>query len=160
MKTLACRLSFILVVVLILSSVRDAAGADHGPAMPGAVVYGILNALVRDGLIDKNCLREQKNKAGIVTVKPVRLSRGNEMQYIAVGNPPCIIGARSPMYYIYSSAGLQYKLIAEIGLADDVSTAKTETNGWKDIIVTVTIETGARTEKSLFKYNGTRYVKK
>lgn len=149
--------AFLSVLLLALFSCASSAMAAEKQA-PKGVVVEIVDALVRDGKVQADCAKGQPNKAEIVSVKLVRLTKGDEDQYLVEGSAPCAFGARDPMFYVYGKTDGKYRLLADIGATGTVEVSKKTTNGWRDIICHYTYAAGTKSGKSVYKFNGRSYV--
>ncbi len=120
-------------------------------------VLGIVDALIRDGKVQSNCIDAQPERDKIVKVTLVQLVKNERPQFLVKGTAPCAFGARDPMWYVYEKSAGKFKLIADLGAAHSVDVSKSVTNGWKDLICNYTYEVGTRLAANVFKFNETIY---
>ena len=120
-------------------------------------VLDILDALIKDGKVQSNCVDAQPERDKIIKVALVQLTKNRHPQFLVEGSPPCAFGARDPMWYVYEKSAGKYRLIADLGAAGSVDVSKKVTNGWKDLVCNYTYEVGTRLAANVFTFNGTIY---
>jgi hypothetical protein len=120
-------------------------------------VLAIVDALMKDGKVQGNCIDVQPNRDKIVKVTLVQLTENKQDQFLVEGNAPCAFGARDPMWYVYEKSAGKYRLIADLGATGGVDVSKNMTNGWRDLICNYTYEVGTRLAANVFKFDGTVY---
>jgi hypothetical protein len=145
----------VLLGIYILGSPYAALSAEK-PAAQG-VVLQIIDALITDGKIQRDCVNQQPQRDKVVEVTLIKLTNGNYYQYLVKGNAPCAFGARDPLWYVYAEDGGKYTLIADIGATGSVEISKITTNGWKDIICHYTYNAGSLQAVNVFKFDGKIY---
>jgi hypothetical protein len=121
-------------------------------------VMDIVDVLVKDGKVRKDCVDAQPERDKIVKVALIRLTKSKHRQFLVEGRAPCAFGARDPMWYVFDKLAGEYRLIADLGAAKSVNVSKDMTNGWKDLVCNYTYDVGTRLAANIFIFNGTIYV--
>ena len=120
-------------------------------------VLAIVDALMKDGKVQSNCIDVQPNLDKIVKVTLVQLMKNKQDQFLVEGNAPCAFGARDPMWYVYEKLNGKFILIADLGATGGVEVSKNMRNGWRDLICNYTYEAGTRLAANVFKFDSTVY---
>jgi hypothetical protein len=156
-KVVIVGLCFMLMFVFFAATMGSAAEKKAPPQ----VVKEIVEAMIRDGMIKADCLKESYNNQyksdDLVYVTLENLSQGKGQQYLVEGMGQCTYGAGYPLHWIYVKSDSNYKLLADLGVSAGVAVLKKKTKGWKDIQIFYVYEGGKRTESVIYKFNGTTY---
>lgn len=117
----------------------------------------LLNMMIANGDITRDCVREQGGGVEAINVDPVNLNEDITPEYMVSGNGSCCGGARRCNTWIYQKNRGGYSKIfgGRDGLQGDVTVLKTRTKGYRDI--RSTMYSGPDAFHAIDKWDGRRY---
>lgn len=115
----------------------------------------IVDALVRDGQLDRACVNQQASSGDLVEVQAVDLNADESPEYVVEGLHTCACGAQRCYYWVYANQQNRLKLLAGVE-ANFLEAGRTRTNGFRDLIVYNAY--GGRTQPIVYKFDGASYA--
>ena len=136
-----------------------ATGSSQSSTLSRAERTNLLQQMLRDGEINKDCLKREKTGQEIVSISPLDLNRDGKSELSLYGSNFCTgCGGKRCKSWIYRRTSKGYNLIFGPNYdADDWRIGKTRTNGFFDLLVTNVYPTEVHTVT--YKFNGRRYRK-
>lgn len=116
----------------------------------------ILEEMVRDGEITRDCASQDHGGEEIVTITPIDLDQDGQPEYEVSGTSGCTCGARRCNQWVYKKTPDGYKQILGLVQPDEgITVLNTTTNGYADLEVIGLA--GNEALREVFRFDGRKY---
>jgi hypothetical protein len=110
----------------------------------------------------RDCIRDAGGILKAVAAKQIVLAGpGAPRQFLLTGKisgGECAYGAHSSMNWIVEQKGKAFRLLANIGAADNVRVLGSTHNGYRDLRIGATSAAGRQWDTTVYIFDGSRYI--
>ena len=148
------------IVMLIIGFSCQALAVQN--KVPANTTKKLFQHILRDARVTEEKIAEIKagSASEYISVKPVDLNGDGKPEYIVEGLKPPLMGMLAGYTWIYEKKNGEYVLIGDFGAPENVTPLKSEHNGYRDIKVSLSLNSGQKVVHYKFEFNGNKYVLK